>query len=148
MQSSGTCRPQPTDDAAAVDLPGAVSRLGHDRSLMSAEPQYHPEGGAPVARANGTSTQRMGGTRDLRLDLFREIALFLIFADHIPGNILSQLTTQSIGFSDAAEIFIFISGYTAALVYGRIMLNKGMFIAIAKILHRVWQLMLHKSSSW
>ena len=68
-------------------------------------------------------------TRDLRLDLFRGIALFLIFVDHIPGNVLSYFTIQSVGFSDAAEVFIFISGYTAALVHGRRVLERGMFIA-------------------
>jgi hypothetical protein len=78
--------------------------------------------------------------RDLRLDLFRGIALFLIFIDHIPGNVLSQFTLQSVGFSDAAEIFIGISGYTAVLVYGRRMLERAMFIATVKILHRVWRL--------
>src|SRR5262249_40357072 len=44
------------------------------------------------------------------------------------------------GFSDATEIFIFISGYTAAFVYGRAMLNSGFVIASARILRRVWQI--------
>src|SRR6266403_1339431 len=91
----------------------------------------------PVLEEKMTTSARM---RDLRLDLFRGIALFLIFIDHIPGNVLSQFTLRSVGFSDAAEIFIGISGYTAVLVYGRRMLERGMFIGTAKILHRVWQL--------
>ena len=78
--------------------------------------------------------------RDVRLDFFRGVALFLIFVDHIPGNVLSHFTVQSLGFSDAAEIFIFVSGYTAALVYGRAMLKQGVVIASAKVFHRVWQL--------
>ena len=57
--------------------------------------------------------------RDLRLDLFRGLALWLIFLDHIPSNIVNWLTIRNYGFSDAAEIFVFISGYTAAFVYGR-----------------------------
>jgi hypothetical protein len=85
-------------------------------------------------------TEKTVEMRDLRLDLFRGIALFLIFVDHIPGNVLSNFTIQSIGFSDAAEIFIYISGFTAALVYGRRMLDRGTLIACVKILHRVWQL--------
>ena len=72
-----------------------------------------------------SSTEESGRMHDLRLDFFRSIALFLIFIDHIPGNVLSHFTIQSIGFSDAAEIFIFISGYTVALVYGRRMLERG-----------------------
>src|SRR5262252_5676808 len=57
--------------------------------------------------------------RDLRLDLFRGLSLFFIFIDHIPNNVLSYVTLHSIAFSDAAEVFIFISGYAAATVYGR-----------------------------
>jgi len=52
--------------------------------------------------------------RDLRLDLFRGIALWLIFLDHIPSNAVSWITIRNYGFSDATEIFVFISGYTAA----------------------------------
>ena len=59
--------------------------------------------------------------RDLRLDLFRGLALWLIFLDHIPSNIVNWITIRNYGFSDAAEIFVFISGYTAAFVYGRAM---------------------------
>jgi hypothetical protein len=76
----------------------------------------------------------------LRLDFFRGLALFFIFIDHIPENALSYFTLPSIGFSDAAEIFIFISGYTAAMVYGRSMLRQGVVFASAQIYRRVWQL--------
>ena len=96
-----------------------------------------------IARADGrgeVATVTIGAVRDLRLDFFRGIALFLIFIDHIPGNVLSHFTVQCLGFSDAAEIFFFVSGYTAALVYGRALLKRGVLIATAKIFHRVWQL--------
>jgi hypothetical protein len=78
--------------------------------------------------------------RDLRLDLFRGLALWLIFLDHIPHNIVSWLTIRNYGFSDATEIFIFISGYTAAFVYGRAMLQRGPIVAGARILKRAWQI--------
>src|SRR5215475_12123898 len=78
--------------------------------------------------------------RELRLDLFRGLALWLIFLDHLPNNILAWLTIRNYGFSDATEIFIFISGYTAAFVYGRAMVNSGFVIASARILRRVWQI--------
>ena len=64
-----------------------------------------------------------GGERELRLDLFRGLALWLIFIDHLPPNLLTWFTIRNYGFSDATEIFIFISGYTAAFVYGRAMLR-------------------------
>ena len=78
--------------------------------------------------------------RDLRLDLFRGLALWLIFIDHLPPNILTWFTIRNYGFSDATEIFIFISGYTAAFVYGRAMLESGFVIATARIMRRVWQI--------
>ena len=78
--------------------------------------------------------------RDLRLDLFRGIALWLIFLDHIPSNIVNWFTIRNYGFSDAAEAFVFISGYTAAFVYGRAMRERGFLLASLRILRRVWQL--------
>jgi hypothetical protein len=78
--------------------------------------------------------------RDLRLDLFRGIALWLIFLDHIPSNVVSWITIRNYGFSDATEIFIFISGYTAAFVYGKAMRERGFVVAGARILRRAWQI--------
>src|SRR5207342_3231464 len=78
--------------------------------------------------------------RDLRLDLFRGLALWLIFLDHVPNNIVAWFTIRNYGFSDATEIFIFISGYTAAFVYGRAMVERGFIVAGARILKRAWQI--------
>jgi hypothetical protein len=78
--------------------------------------------------------------RDLRLDLFRGIALWLIFVDHIPNNFVSWFTIRNYGFSDATEIFIFISGFTAAFVYGRLMQERGFVSSSARILKRAWQI--------
>ena len=78
--------------------------------------------------------------RDLRLDFFRGVALFLIFIDHVPENVLSYFTLQGVGFYDAAEVFIFISGFTAALVYGVRLASKGALYATAQVLRRAWQL--------
>jgi len=78
--------------------------------------------------------------RDLRLDFFRGIALFAIFIDHIPDNFLSNVTVHSFAFCDAAELFVFISGFAAALAYGRLLQTEGLRIASAHIYHRIWQL--------
>src|ERR671923_1365325 len=79
--------------------------------------------------------------RDLRLDFFRGVALFSIFIDHVNWNsLLAQFTLQALGFSDAAEVFIFISGYTAGMVYGRAIERRGLLRATMRIYHRVWQL--------
>lgn len=78
--------------------------------------------------------------RDLRLDFFRGLALWLIFVDHIPRNVVNWFTLRNYGFSDAAEVFVFISGYTAAYVYARAMRDRGFLAAGLRILKRVWQL--------
>ncbi|EKS31764.1 OpgC domain-containing protein [Afipia clevelandensis] len=78
--------------------------------------------------------------RDLRLDLFRGLANWAIFLDHIPNNAVAWLTTRNYGFSDAADIFVFISGYTAAFVYAKSMLVQGFVAGTARLLKRVWQL--------
>src|SRR2546423_6891517 len=78
--------------------------------------------------------------RDLRLDLFRGVANWAIFLDHIPNNVANWITTRNYGFSDAADLFVFISGYTAAFVYARIMLERGPLIATTRIVKRAWQI--------
>ena len=78
--------------------------------------------------------------RDLRLDFFRGFANWVIFVDHIPNNVVNWLTSRNYGFSDAADLFVFISGYTAAFVYARIMLERGFVVGATKLLKRVWQL--------
>ena len=79
-------------------------------------------------------------TRDLRLDLFRGIANWAIFVDHIPNNVVSWLTIRNYGFSDAADLFVFISGYAASLVCAKIMAERGFGIAAARTMKRVWQI--------
>jgi hypothetical protein len=78
--------------------------------------------------------------RDLRLDLFRGIALWFIYLDHIPSNIVAWITIRNYGFSDATEIFIFVSGFTAAFVYGKAMSDYGFVVSSARILKRAWQI--------
>ncbi len=80
------------------------------------------------------------GERELRLDLYRGLALWLIYVDHLPPSLLTWFTIRNYGFSDATEIFIFISGYTAAFVYGRAMLERGLLVATARVLRRAWQI--------
>ncbi len=79
-------------------------------------------------------------TRDYRLDFFRGLALVFIFIDHVPDNIVSFFTLRSFAFCDAAEVFIFISGYTAALAYAPVFGREGIAMGFARIYRRVWQL--------
>jgi hypothetical protein len=78
--------------------------------------------------------------RDLRLDLFRGVANWAIFLDHIPDNVVNWITTRNWGFSDAADLFVFISGYTASFVYARMMIERGFVVGATRLTKRVWQL--------
>src|SRR5260370_42608073 len=78
--------------------------------------------------------------RDLRLDLFRGIANWAIFLDHIPDNVVDWITARNWGFSDAADLFVFISGYTASFVYARMMIERGFVVGATRLFKRVWQL--------
>jgi len=78
--------------------------------------------------------------RDLRLDLIRGLANWAIFLDHIPHEVLSSITTRNYGFSDAADLFVFISGYTAALVFGRVMIERGYLAAASRLVKPALQL--------
>ena len=119
-----------------------------ESSWMSAADRAAFEGkGAAVAQAASWSPSvstptfaLASGQRELRLDLFRGLALWLIYIDHVSPDLLTWLTIRNYGFSDAAEIFIFISGFTAALVYGRATLEAGFLIGTARMLRRVWQI--------
>src|SRR5690349_9417176 len=114
------------------------------RCPMSSIADQIPGSSAAQTGATVTSapaiTLPVAADRELRLDLFRGFALWLIFVDHLPPNFLTWFTIRNYGFSDATEIFIFISGYTAAFVYGRAMLEAGFVVATARIMRRVWQI--------
>src|ERR1700754_1114654 len=78
--------------------------------------------------------------RDLRIDACRGIALWWIFLDHIPNNIGSWLTLRNYGFSDAAEVFMFVSGVTCALAYGKAWRCEGWTGLIGRTLRRSWDI--------
>jgi hypothetical protein len=98
--------------------------------------------GAPADERAGEAAASAAarGSRDLRLDFFRGLALWFIFLDHIPNNAVSWITLRNYGFSDAAEVFVFISGYAAAVAYGGMLARRGWPMAAAQIARRVWQL--------
>jgi hypothetical protein len=78
--------------------------------------------------------------RDLRLDLFRGIGLWMIFLDHIPHDVVAWLTLRNYGFSDAAEFFVFISGYLAGYIYGPIVRGGNLLAATKRLVMRAWQM--------
>lgn len=75
-------------------------------------------------------------TRDPRLDVLRGLALFMIFVDHIPDNVLGLATLHNFGFSDAAELFVFIAGMSSMLAYGGAFARQGAVAGLGRILRR------------
>lgn len=78
--------------------------------------------------------------RDLRLDLFRGLANWASFLDHVPNNLVGWITARNYGFSDAADLFVFISGYAVALVCAGRMRTQGFVAAAASIHGRAWKI--------
>lgn len=83
---------------------------------------------------------RRGGTRDLRVDFFRGLALWWIYTDHIPGDALSHISLQNFAMCDATEIFVLLAGYGGGLAYGLEMNRQGYLYAAADVMRRAWTL--------
>lgn len=78
--------------------------------------------------------------RDLRLDLFRGLANWAMFLGHVSSSVLAWFSFRNYGFSDGADLFVFISGYTSALVFARKMLERGFVFGTTRLFRRVWQI--------
>jgi hypothetical protein len=80
--------------------------------------------------------------RDLRLDFFRGLAVYMIFVDHVSNDPLRKFTYQMIGFSDAAELFVFLSGLACGIAYSRTFAHGGLFALTAALARRVGRIYL------
>ena len=78
--------------------------------------------------------------RDHRIDLFRGLSLWLIFIDHIPEVYLNRITPKNFGFSDAAEILVFLSGVASGMVYTPIARQSGLRIALQRAIRRGFEI--------
>lgn len=78
--------------------------------------------------------------RDPRIDFFRGLALLIIFVAHVPMNLFAGFIPARFGLSDAADMFVFMSGYAAAIAFGGTFRRSGFGIGVARILYRCWQL--------
>src|SRR5258708_12290987 len=91
----------------------------------------NPDGIAETTRASiSTDIHALPLTegRDLRLDLVCGLANWFIFLDHIPTNAVNWITPWNYGFSDAADLFVFVSGYAASIVYAKMVLERGFIV--------------------
>lgn len=81
----------------------------------------------------------VASTRDIRLDFFRGIAMFIILCAHTPRNFFTSWIPARWGFSDATEIFVFCSGMASAIAFGRTFDRAGWSLGTMRVGHRVWQ---------
>lgn len=83
---------------------------------------------------------RHSASRDLRVDFFRGLALWWIYTDHIPGNVLAQISLRNFALCDATEVFVLLAGYGAGLSYGMRLRAHGYVSTAADVLRRAWTL--------
>lgn len=86
-----------------------------------------------------TAARAQARTRDLRLDFFRGIAMFIILIAHVPSDWLALWIPARFGFSDATEMFVFCSGMASAIAFGRVFREQGLMIGTARVGYRMWQ---------
>nr|WP_294508929.1 OpgC domain-containing protein [uncultured Rhodopila sp.] len=83
---------------------------------------------------------RQSAARDLRVDFFRGLALWWIYTDHIPGDVLADVSLRNFAMCDATEVFVLLAGYGAGLSYGMGLGRNGYISTAADVLKRAWTL--------
>lgn len=66
--------------------------------------------------------------------------MLIIMIAHIPWNPWAAFIPARFGPSDAAEMFVFCSGYAAAIAFGGVFLRHGWWMGTRRILLRFWQI--------
>jgi hypothetical protein len=125
-----------------IDIRRTLAEIERNaKVLRGRHPQPEPELLAtPAKPLVGALPELKGPGRDLRIDVCRGIALWCIFLNHVPNNIGSWLTLRNYGFSDTAEVFLFVSGVTCALAYGKARSRDGWTGVISRTLWRSWDI--------
>lgn len=96
---------------------------------------------AAIMQANDrAAAPRAKSTRDPRVDVMRGLALLMIFVDHIPGDDLNHFTLRNFGFSDAAEVFVLLSGFACMMAYGGTFDRQGALAGLRRIALRCLRL--------
>jgi hypothetical protein len=111
----------------------------HARIAATGEPD------APQQSRAGVTPTSSDSRRDLRVDFFRGLALWMILWGHClhvtgDAHVALRITGYYWLFSDALEIFIFLSGYAFGIAYGRTYERSGLLICQVKAVNRCWQL--------
>jgi hypothetical protein len=108
-------------------------------STAQTNPAPHTQTNVGTSASAPARAAATAGSRDIRLDFFRGIAMFIILIAHIPFNRLSNYIPARYGWSDAAEIFVFCSGMASALAFGKVFVTRGWGMGLARVAYRCWQ---------
>jgi hypothetical protein len=74
------------------------------------------------------------------VDFFRGLGLWMVFVDHMDPNVWSYLTLWRFGFSDFAEIFVYLSGFIGIGSYQRALDAGNTGAVLKKLARRVGRL--------
>lgn len=77
--------------------------------------------------------------RDVRLDFFRGLTMFVIFVAHADVNPWNSWIPARFGFSSGTELFVFCSGLASAIAFGSVFVKRGFWLGAARIAFRLWQ---------
>jgi hypothetical protein len=123
--------------SARGDTQNVIARLADSRDQSDAASQ---ETGDACGRHCDAEAILDPTDRDFRIDLFRGLALWWIFIDHVPETYLNHFTPKNFGFSDAAEILVFLSGLASGSVYGGVINQSGTLAALLRALRRAFEI--------
>ena len=121
--------------------PGPATLHQPARRPLTTDGGTRPSGGAAGKRLSGNRavvqhTPVPAKRRDGRIDALRGLALLMIFADHVPPNVVNWYTLHNFSLSDAAEVFVFLAGTSSMLAYGRAFERDGAVAGLRQIAAR------------
>ena len=90
---------------------------------------HRPDAAPPIKRM-----------RDPRLDVFRGVGMLIILLAHVPNDHWALWIPARFGFSDATEMFVFLSGMASAIAFGRLFDREGVWLLTARVMQRIWQI--------
>jgi hypothetical protein len=91
----------------------------------------------PSPSSAGATGRRI---RDPRLDVFRGVGMLIILLAHVPNDPWALWIPARFGFSDATEMFVFLSGMASAIAFGRLFDRCGLGVLTARVALRIWQI--------
>jgi hypothetical protein len=114
---------------AGLVLALVVALIAWARRSRNAEP------GRPSLAYSGP------GDRDLRIDLFRGIAIVFVVVNHVGlVSVFQNVTQEAIGVVSGAELFVLLSGVVLGMVYRPKVVSGGIGEVVIRTSRRSWKL--------